>query len=85
MKIVLKVVGGLIAVLLLLFLGAYLLYNEPLPHGTSGLAADRLGRKMMTAVGSENLNNTPPSLDHRWFAPLPLGSNAKFGRGGLGR
>lgn len=58
MKILLKVVGGLVAVLLVLFIGAYLLYNEPLPQGTSGPEADRLGRKMMTAVGSENLDNT---------------------------
>lgn len=58
MKFLLKVVGGLIAVLLVLFLGAYLRYNEPLPKGTSGPDADRLGRKMMTAVGSEQLDST---------------------------
>lgn len=58
MKTFFKVLGGLIAVLLLLFLGAYLLYNQPLPQGTSGPDADRLGRKMMAAVGSENLDST---------------------------
>lgn len=58
MKVLFKVLGGLVAVLLLLFLGAYLLYNQPLPKGTSGPDADRLGRKMMAAVGSENLDST---------------------------
>lgn len=58
MKTFFKILGGLIAVLLLLFLGAYLLYNQPLPQGTSGPDADRLGRKMMAAVGSENLDST---------------------------
>jgi hypothetical protein len=58
MKVFFKIAGGLVAVLLILFTGAYLLYNEPLPQGTSGPAADQLGQKMMSAVGSENLDNT---------------------------
>lgn len=58
MKILLRVLGGLVGLLLLLFAGAYLLYHEPLPEGTSGPEADRLARKMMAAVGSEDLNHT---------------------------
>jgi hypothetical protein len=58
MKTLLKVAGGLAVLLLLLFGGAYLFYNEPLPQGTSGPEADRLARKMMAAVGSDHLDNT---------------------------
>ncbi|MPR37012.1 hypothetical protein [Salmonirosea aquatica] len=58
MKILLRILGGLVALLFLLFIGAYLLYNEPLPEGTSGPEADRLARKMMAAVHSGDLDNT---------------------------
>ena len=58
MKILFRVLGGLIGLLLLLFAGAYLLYHKPLPQGTPGPEADRLARKMMAAVGSNNLDNT---------------------------
>ena len=58
MNVFLKVVGGLVAFVFLLFIGAYLFLNEPLPKGTSGPEADQLGRKMMFAVGSESLAKT---------------------------
>lgn len=58
MKATIKIIGIILAVLLLLFVGAYVLYNEPLPTGKSGPAADQLAEKMMAAVGSENLDET---------------------------
>ena len=58
MKIFFKVLAGLVVVLLLLFVGAYLMYDQPLSEGTPGPEADRLGRKMMAAVGGENLDST---------------------------
>lgn len=55
MKILFRVLGVIVVVLLLLFAGAYLMYNEPLPEGTAGPEADRLANKMMAAVGAENM------------------------------
>ncbi len=58
MKKLLKILGIIVAAFILLFIGAYLLYNKPLPEGTSGPEADRLAQKMMAAVGAENLDET---------------------------
>lgn len=52
MKTFFRVLGAIVAFLLLLFVGAYLIYNQPLPEGTSGPEADRLAKKMITAVGA---------------------------------
>ena len=59
MKVLLRVLAGFLGVLFLLFVGGYLLCNEPLPAGAPGPKADQLGRKMMNAVGSKHLNKTP--------------------------
>ncbi len=58
MKTFFRIIGVIVALVLLLFAGAYLLYNEPLPTGESGPEADRLAEKMMNAVGSENMDET---------------------------
>lgn len=58
MKTLFRVLGIIVAILVLLFVGAYLLYNKPLPEGASGPEADRLANKMMAAVGAGNLDET---------------------------
>ncbi len=58
MKKLLRIAGIIFAVLLLIGLGAYLIYNKPLPEGTSGPEADRLANKMLTAVGAENMDKS---------------------------
>ncbi len=58
MKTFFRVLGGIVVVLVLLFVGAYLIYNKPLPEGTSGPEADRLANKMMAAVGAKNMDET---------------------------
>ncbi|GHB78638.1 hypothetical protein [Persicitalea jodogahamensis] len=58
MKTLFRVLGVLVAILILLFVGAYLIYNKPLPEGNSGPEADRLANKMMSAVGAENMDQT---------------------------
>jgi len=58
MKAIFRVLGVIVAIPVLLFAGAYLIYNKPLPEGTSGPEADRLANKMMAAVGAENMDKT---------------------------
>ena len=58
MKALLRVLGVIIGIIVLLLVGAYLIYNKPLPEGTSGPEADRLANKMLTAVGAANAEKT---------------------------
>ncbi len=58
MKTIFRVLGAIVAILVLLFVGAYLIYNKPLPEGSSGPEADQLANKMMTAVGAGNMDQT---------------------------
>jgi hypothetical protein len=57
-KIILKIVGGLITLLLLAFGIIYAVYNEPIPVGKEGPAADALANKFLQAVNHEAFKNT---------------------------
>lgn len=62
MKRVLKIIGkiilGIISALVLLFAIIYFTYNEKLPQGTTGDEADALANKMLTALNYEAYKNT---------------------------
>ena len=58
MKKILKWVGILTGILLLGVLIIYLIYNQPLPKGEKGPAADALAQKMLKAVNREAWDST---------------------------
>ena len=58
LKKVFKIVIGLIALFLIAFGILYAIYNEPLPEGESGPAADALAEKMLKAINYDTYKNT---------------------------
>lgn len=57
-KIILRIIALFTGLLLLFFLGLYLMYNEPIPKGKQGMEADLLANKMLTALNHEAYKNT---------------------------
>jgi hypothetical protein len=58
LKIFLKILIGLIALLLTAFAIVYLVYNEPLPKGANPEQADVLAQKMLSAINNETYVKT---------------------------
>ena len=58
MKKLIKGLGILILVLLLLFVGIYLMYNQPLPKGETGAKATALAQKMQQAINQTAWDST---------------------------
>lgn len=57
-RIILKVVAAILLLGLIAFGILYAIYNQALPQGTSGLEADALAAKMLTAVNNEQYLKT---------------------------
>ncbi|MFS4491777.1 hypothetical protein [Maribacter sp. 2308TA10-17] len=58
LKILLKIIGALLLIGVIGFGILYAIYNEPIPEGKSGSAADALAKKMLKAVNHEAYKNT---------------------------
>ena len=58
LKTLLKIFAGLAILLLITFAVLYLVYNEPLPEGKSGPAADALAEKMLKAINADLYKST---------------------------
>ncbi|TMM57221.1 hypothetical protein FEE95_12085 [Maribacter algarum] len=58
LKILLRIVGVLLLMGLIGFGILFAIYNEPIPEGKSGPAADALAEKMLKAVNNEAYKNT---------------------------
>ncbi len=58
LKILLRIVGVLLLLGVIGFGILYAIYNEPIPEGKSGPAADALAEKMLKAVNNEAYTNT---------------------------
>lgn len=58
LKIILKIAGGLIILGLVAFGILYAVYNEVLPEGKEGPAADALAEKMLKAINNDAYKNT---------------------------
>lgn len=58
MKKLLKILGVLLLLIMVAFAVTYAVYNQPLPDGESGPAADALATKMLKAVNHEAYQNT---------------------------
>lgn len=62
LKKIFKIIGGIVVFLtlpsLLLFVFLYLKYNEPLPQGEQGKAADELAKTMLEAMNYQAFQNT---------------------------
>lgn len=54
----LKILGVIIGVLMMAFLVLYLMFNEPLPQGEKGAAADALAEKMLVAIHKSDWDST---------------------------
>ena len=54
----LKILGVLLAVLLVAFGCLYFMYNEKLPEGKTGSEADALAQKMLNSLNNEKYQNT---------------------------
>lgn len=57
-KIVLKIIGVVISLLLIISLICYFIFNKPLPKGNNPEQADILAQKMLTAINYEAYTNT---------------------------
>lgn len=57
-KILGKLILGVLVTLLILFAILYISYNEPVPQGTKGAAADAMATKMLTALHHDKYKNT---------------------------
>lgn len=57
-KVLLKIIGGFLIVVLVTFGVLYLVYNKPLPTGDVGREADYLAHKMLKAVNNVSYQNT---------------------------
>ncbi len=57
-KKLLKILGSLVLLGLIIFGIVYLIYNEALPHGKSGLKADALAQKMLKIINNDAYTNT---------------------------
>jgi len=58
LKKILKIVAGLIVLVLFIFGILHIIYNEPMPIGRKGPAADQLAKKMLTAVNYDAYKDT---------------------------
>lgn len=58
MKILFKITGVLLLLVIIVFGIFYIVYNEPIPKGNSGPAADALAEKMLKAINYETYKNT---------------------------
>ncbi|AXG71155.1 hypothetical protein KORDIASMS9_03410 [Kordia sp. SMS9] len=57
-KILGKLILGILVTLLIVFTIVYFIYNEPVPQGTKGDAADAMANRMLSAVNYEAYKNT---------------------------
>jgi hypothetical protein len=55
---VFKVLGIIIGVFMMAFLVLFLMFNEPLPQGEKGVAADALAEKMLVAINKSAWDST---------------------------
>lgn len=53
-----KIVGVIVALLLLLFVALYAIYNEDMPEGVAGKEADALAEKMLSTLNHNAYENT---------------------------
>ncbi len=53
-----KLILGILVTLLIVFVIVYITYNEPLPQGKKGDAADAMATKMLTALNYDAYKNT---------------------------
>ena len=58
LKTILKVVGGIMVLLLLFYGFLYVTYNDDLPNGIQGSAADALANKMLVALNNDAYQET---------------------------
>lgn len=58
LKVLLKIIGGILLLGLFVFGISYVIYNESLPEGTAGSEADALAQKMLEAINHDAYKNT---------------------------
>ncbi|WP_298516333.1 hypothetical protein [uncultured Kordia sp.] len=58
LKILGKIVLGIVGIVLILFAIVYFTYNEPLPKGTEGAEANAMATKMLAALNHDAYQNT---------------------------
>ena len=58
LKTLLKIAGGLLLLVLFTFGIIYIVYNQPIPEGKTGPAADVLAKKMLIAIGNDAYKKT---------------------------
>jgi len=68
-----KVLGIILAVLIISFIAVYAIYNEKLPEGRPGPDADALAQKMLSTLNYDAYTNT--DIWNGLFKGVPITTN----------